>query len=53
MIKNLELYLVQFKKNKSIKIPKYLNNCGMRGDKYYFIIIITYNKCMFSINNRI
>lgn len=52
-IKDLELYLVEFEENKSMKTKNYLDDCTVREDVHYPVIVITYNKCTFSINNGI
>lgn len=53
IIKNLESYLIEFKKDKSIKTKNYLNNCIVKEDIYCFIIVIIYNKYTFFTNNKI
>lgn len=52
IIKNLELYLIEFKKDKSIKTKNYLNNYIVKEDIYCFIIVITHNKYTFFTNNK-
>lgn len=51
--KFLKLYLIKFEKDESMKTKKYLDDYIVGKDKYYPIIIITYNKCIFFVNNRI
>lgn len=53
IIKNLKPYLIEFEKDKFIKIKNYLKNCMINSYIRQFIIIIEYNKCIFFINNRI
>ena len=53
IIENLKLQLIKFEENESIKIKEYLNNYIMEKNKYYLVIIIIYNKYIFSTNNRI
>lgn len=52
IIKDLKLYLIKFKKDRSIKTTIYLNNYLIIRDKSYFITIIIYNKCIFLINDK-
>lgn len=52
IIKNLELYLLKFKKDRLTKIKEYLDNYIIKKDKDYFIIIITYNIYKFEKYNR-
>lgn len=52
-MKDLKLYLIKFEKDESMKTKKYLDDYIVGKEKYYPIIIITYNKCIFSVNNRI
>lgn len=52
-IKNLELYLIEFKEEKLVKTKEYLNDGVVERNKYYFVIVITYNKYIFFINDRI
>ncbi len=54
IIKNLGPYLVKFEENRLLKTKKYLDNYIIGRDKHCFIIVIIYNKYIFSItNNRI
>lgn len=52
-IKNLELYLVKFEKDRLIKTKKYIDDCIVERDKCYLIIVITYNKYTFFANDGI
>lgn len=52
-IKKLKLYMVEFKEDCTIKSKAYSSNYAIKGDKRQSIIVITYNKYIFSINNRI
>lgn len=52
-IEKLKLYIVKFNKNNGIKIKNYLVNCVVKDKKYCLIIIITYDKYIFSINDRV
>lgn len=45
--------IVNFKKNDIIKSKIYLANCAIKKNKWQSDIIITDNKYIFSINNRI
>lgn len=49
---DLELYLVKFDPKANIKDKLYPNNCQMRGIGCRFVIAITYDKCIFSTNDR-
>lgn len=53
IIKNLKLYLVEFKEDGSMKIKNYPDDCIVREDKPYLIIVTTYKKCTFFANNKI
>lgn len=50
--KDLGLYLIGFDKNKSIKTKKYLDNYTIGEDKHWLLIVIIYNKYLFSTNNK-
>lgn len=52
-MKDLEPYLLEFDKDRSMKKKKYLNNCTIEGNKHWPVIIITHNECIFFINNKI
>lgn len=52
-IKELELYLVEFEEDDIIKAKNYPSDCKVRSDKRQPIIVITHNKCTFSLNNSI
>lgn len=52
-IKNLEPYLMEFEEDELMKIKHYLNDYVIKRYVRRPIIVITNNKCMFSINNRI
>lgn len=45
------LYLVEFEKNKSMKIKNSSNNCVIKSNIYQFINIITYDEYTIFINN--
>lgn len=45
--------MVKFNKNGIIKAKNHPINCIVRDKKYYLIVIITYDKYIFSIKNRI
>lgn len=53
MMKDLESYLVDFEEERSIKAKSYLNNFVIGNNIRELIIVITYDKYIFSINNRI
>lgn len=52
-IKELELYLVEFEKNGTMKTKNYPSICKIKVDKCQPIIVITYNKYTFLSNNDI
>lgn len=52
-MKDLESYLIEFEKDRSIKTKKFPDNCTIKGDKYCLVIVITYNECIFFANNEI
>lgn len=46
IIKDLELYLIEFEKDDIIKAKNYPLNCKLENNKYQLIIIIIYNEYM-------
>ena len=52
-MKDLEPYLLEFDKDRSMKRKKYLDNCAIGGNKHWPVIVITHNKCIFFINDKI
>lgn len=52
-IKNLKPYLIEFNKNDTIKDRIYVLNCIIVDEDYQLVIITTYNKYIFLINNSI
>lgn len=52
MIKNLELYLIGFEKNRLRKNKNYINNYLFKNNICWFIIVITYNHYIFFANNK-
>lgn len=52
-IKDLDPYLVEFEKDRSIKTKNYLDDYAMEEDIYHPVIGITHDEYMFSANNRI
>lgn len=52
-MEKVKLYIVGFIENDIIKKKIYLFDCVVYNFNYYPIIIITYNKYIFSINNDI
>lgn len=52
-MKELKPYMVKLNEDSVIKVKNYPVNYLMRDEKCYAIIVITYNKCKFSPNNRI
>lgn len=53
MIKKLQLYFVKFNNNGTMKNKEYLLNCMIKSTNQRLIIIIIYNKSIFSTNNSI
>lgn len=45
--------MIEFNKDGIMKAKKYPVNCVIRGDKCQPLILITYNECTFSANNRV
>lgn len=52
-IKKLKLYIIEFEKDDIIKKNIYLLDCIVKSEKQRLIIIIIYNKYLFSTNNSI
>ena len=52
-MKDLELYLVEFEEDGSMKVKNYPDNCVVGGDVRRPDIVITHNKCTFSTNDGI
>lgn len=52
-IKKLKLYIVEFKENDLTKPKFYLFKYKVSRDSQQLIIIITYNKYIFSVINRV
>lgn len=52
-IEELKLYIIEFKKNGAIKNNIYLSNYVVYDNDYHQIIMIIYNKCLFSANDTI
>ena len=52
-IEKLKRFIIEFKENDIIKVKIYLSNCKVGGLNQCPIVVITYNKCIFSKNNRI
>lgn len=49
---SLESYFVEFDLKRNIKNKIYLNNCQLNNANFQNVIIVTYDKCMFSANNK-
>lgn len=52
MIKNLELYLIEFEKNRLRKNKNYINIYLVKNNICRFIIVTTYNHYTFFANNK-
>lgn len=50
-MKDLKPYLIEFEKNGSIKIKKYLDDCIVEKDKHHLTNVIIYDKYTFFANN--
>ena len=53
MIKEMELYLVEFRENDTIKDKNYSLDCAVGGENRRSIIVITHDECTFLANNDI
>ena len=53
VIKKMESYLVEFKEDGIIKDKNYSLDCIVRGEDYCPVIVITHDKCIFSVNDSI
>lgn len=49
----LKSYKEGFDKNGAMKSKIYLVNCIVEEINWQLVIIITYNKCIFSVNNKL
>ena len=52
-MEDLKPYMVEFEENGTMKPKVYPEDCVVGGDKRQPIIMITYDECMFSSNDRI
>lgn len=52
-IEELKLYVVKFEENDIIKPKIYLFNSTIGGNKWWLIIIITYDERTFFANNKV
>lgn len=52
-MEKLKLYIIEFKKDGTMKLKVYFSNYIIKGKNEQPIIIITYNECILFINNRI
>lgn len=52
IILNLKLYLVEFNSEKNRKNKIYFDNCQVKNKNSQSIIVIKYNKYIFSTNDR-
>ena len=52
-MEELKQFLVEFNEDNSVRSKIYLSKCIIRSKDFWLFIIITYDKCTFSINNRI
>ena len=53
IMEDLKPYMVEFEANGTMKPKVYPEDCVVGGDKRQPIIMITYDECMFSSNDRI
>lgn len=49
---NLKLYLLEFNLKKNIKDKIYFDNCQIGVENCWFVIIITNDECIFSVNDE-
>lgn len=49
LMKNLDLCLMKFKKNASIKVQVYLQDCLAKKKIYWSIIFVTHDDCIFCL----
>ena len=52
-MKDLKPYIIELKEDETMKPKVYPNNCRIEGLNWRLVIVITYNECIFSINNDI
>lgn len=52
-MEQLKPYLVEFDENDKIKDKTYLPDCIICGEDRWPVIVITHNKCIFSVNDGI
>lgn len=52
-IEKLKLYIVKFVKNSAINTKKYFIDYVIRGNEYQSIVVITYDKYIFSMNDKV
>ena len=52
-IEELKPYMIEFNKDGAIKAKDYPVDCAVRGEERHPIIVITYDECIFSANDRI
>ena len=53
IMKDLELYLIEFEEDGSMKIKNYPDNCIVGGNIRWLVIIITHDECTVSTNDWI
>lgn len=52
-IEELKLYMIEFNKDSTIKAKDYPIDYAVESEKRRLIILITYNECTFSANDRV
>ena len=52
-MKKMEPYLVEFRKNGTMKDKNYILDCAVEGENCWPIIVIIYDKCIFLVNDGI
>lgn len=52
-IEKLKSYMIEFYDNSTIKLKVYASDCVVEGENCQPIIVITHDKCIFSINNGV
>lgn len=53
IMKELKLYLIEFKEDDIMKAKSYLSDCKVRSENCQLIIVITNDECIFSSNDGI
>ena len=49
----LNSYMIEFDEDSVMRARNYSSDCVIGGEKQWLIITITYNKCIFFVNDNI